>query len=54
MAKEEPEQIELSPQEIQALHERIKNFTVTKEDMVILGKVLNFFFGCELNYKNAS
>src|ERR1700738_972505 len=42
MAKE-PEQIELSPQEIEAVHERIKNFTVTKEDMVMFGKVLDFF-----------
>jgi len=42
MAKE-PEQIELSPQEIESLHERIKNFTVTKEDMVMFGKVLDFF-----------
>jgi transposase len=39
----EPEQIELSPQEIESLHERIKNFTVTKEDMVIFGKALDFF-----------
>jgi transposase len=42
MAKE-PEQIELSPQEIESLHERIKNFTVTKEDIVIFGKTLDFF-----------
>lgn len=42
MAKE-PEQIELSPQEIESLHERIKNFTVTKEDMLIFGKALDFF-----------
>jgi hypothetical protein len=39
----EPEQIELSPQEIESLHERIKNFTVTKADMVIFGKALDFF-----------
>ena len=42
MAKE-PEQIELSPREIESLHERIKDFTVTKEDMVIFGKALDFF-----------
>jgi transposase len=39
----EPEQIELSPQEMESLHERIKNFTVTKDDMVIFGKTLDFF-----------
>ena len=39
----EPEQIELSSQEIESLHKRIKNFTVTKEDMVIFGKALDFF-----------
>jgi transposase len=42
MAKE-PEQIELSQEEIVSLHERIKNFTVTKEDMAIFGKALDFF-----------
>src|ERR1700733_12692070 len=47
MAKE-PEQIELSPQEIEAVHERIKNFTVTKEDMVMFGKVLDFFIWMQI------
>src|SRR5436190_1845921 len=47
MAKE-PEQIELSPQEIESLHERIKNFTVTKEDMVIFGKALDFFIWMQI------
>jgi len=41
--EKEPEQVELSPQEIEALHERIKHFTVTKEDMAMFGKVLDFF-----------
>lgn len=42
MAKE-PEQIELTPQEIEAIHGRIKNFALTKEDMLLFGKVLHFF-----------
>lgn len=42
MAKE-PEQIELTPQELKALQDRIKNFAITKEDIALFGKVLDFF-----------
>ena len=52
MAKE-PEQIELSPQEIESLHERIKGFTVTKEDMVIFGKALDFFIWMQIKLQKS-
>lgn len=52
MAKE-PEQIELSPQEIESLHERIKGFTVTKEDMVIFGKTLDFFIWMQIKLQKS-
>lgn len=52
MAKE-PEQIELSSQEIESLHERIKNFTVTKEDMVIFGKALDFFIWMQIKLQKS-
>ena len=52
MAKE-PEQIELTPQEIEAIHERIKNFTLTKDDMVLFGKVLHFFVWIQLKLQRS-
>lgn len=52
MAKE-PEQIELTPQEIEALHERIKNFALTKDDMVLFGKVLHFFVWIQLKLQRS-
>lgn len=52
MAKE-PEQIELSPQEIESLHKRIKDFTVTKEDMVIFGKALDFFIWMQIKLQKS-
>lgn len=52
MAKE-PEQIELSPKEIESLHERIKSFTVTKEDIVLFGKVLSFFVWIQLKLQRS-
>lgn len=41
--KNEPEQIEMTEQEISALHERIQSLTLTESDAIILGKVLHFF-----------
>lgn len=52
MAKE-PEQIELSPQEIESLHKRIKDFTVTKEDMVVFGKALDFFIWMQIKLQKS-
>jgi transposase len=52
MAKE-PEQIELSSQEVESLHERIKSFTVTKEDMVLFGKMLSFFVWVQLKLQRS-
>lgn len=52
MAKE-PEQIELTPQEINSLHERINTFTVTKEDMLIFGKLLHFIVWMQLKIQKS-
>lgn len=52
MAKE-PEKIELSSQEIESLHERINNFAVTKEDMLIFGKALDFFIWMQLKLQKS-
>lgn len=42
MAKEkEPEQIEITPDEIRALDKRIADFVLTKEDAILLGKALH-------------
>lgn len=41
--KNEPEQIELTEQDINALHVRIANRILTEEDIILFGKVLHFF-----------